>query len=383
MKGVDSTGLTNQDRAGQGLLGEDVPGEDVMRQALTGASRTAPQTDRVGARADLALQSVTDVLEQANRRLRAGAHAAARVWPTGFEILDFNLGGGFRSGELILLAGPQGLGKTTWAVQAVRNIARSGRSALFFSFEHDPQTILMRLISLESGLVAGHQGPNFGRIRSAFEATEGEGGTIGERLKATNGGLQAVENVAGYAERLIIHRSTGSSTTLDVIRSAVDEVRRTTGQLPLVVVDYLQKVKVPGSPLPDDDRATVVVEGLKDLALDVDIPVVAIVAADKAGIAAGKRMRVNNLRGSSALAYEADTVLILNDKFDVVARHHLVYDVGNAERFKHWVVLSIEKNRNGKDGIDLEFQKRFEQGRFEPAGQMVAEKLVDERVFVE
>ena len=46
-------------------------------------------------------------------------------------------------------------------------------------------------------------------------------------------------------------------------------------------------------------------------------------------------------------------------------------------------VLSIEKNRNGQDGIDLEFQKRFEQGRFEPLGQSVTEQLVDERVFVE
>jgi len=151
----------------------------------------------------------------------------------------------------------------------------------------------------------------------------------------------------------------------------------------MVFVDYLQKVKVPHGPVEEDDRVTVVVEGLKDLALDVDIPVLAIVAADKAGIASGKRVRVNNLRGSSALAYEADTVLILNDKFDVVARHHLVYDMGNAERFKRWVVLSVEKNRNGRDGIELQFQKRFEQSRFEPEGEAVTEQLVDERVFTE
>jgi hypothetical protein len=94
-------------------------------------------------------------------------------------------------------------------------------------------------------------------------------------------------------------------------------------------------------------------------------------------------MRVNHLRGSSALAYVADTVLILNDKFDIVARHHLMYDMGNTERFKRWVVLSIEKNRNGRDGVDLELHKRFEQSRFEPDGQAVTEQLVDERVFVE
>jgi replicative DNA helicase len=332
---------------------------------------------------EIQLESLSGVMEQANGRLRAGSHAAARVWPTGFDLLDKNLANGFRSGELILIGGPQGLGKTTWALQVARNVARSGRSVVFFSFEHDPQTMLVRLVALEAGEIGGIEAPGISRIRDAFEATSGPGGTLAERLDGTVGGVEAVERVQEYADRLLLHRSTGSSTTLDVIREAVDEARKATKQLPLVVVDYLQKVRVPdGSPV-EDERVTRVVEGLKDLALDLDIPVLAVVAADKEGISAGKRMRVNNLRGSSALAYEADTVLILNNKFDVVARHHLVYDIGNAERFKHWAVLTIEKNRNGQDQIDLEFKKRFDQSRFENAGQVVTEQLVDERVFVE
>ncbi len=332
---------------------------------------------------EYALQSLTDVLDEANSRLRGGAHAAARVWPTGFDPLDRHLGGGLRSGELILLGGPQGLGKTTWALQAARNIALSGRSVLFFSFEHDPQTMLIRLVTLEAGLVAASEAPNIAQVRTAFEASQGPRGTLADRLETRPGGTKALETVESYAERMVLHRSTGSSTTLDIIREAVEDVRDETGQLPVVFVDYLQKVKVPGGPLTEEDRVTLIVEGLKDLALDVDVPVLAVVAADKEGLESGKRLRVSNLRGSSALAYEADVVLILNNKFDVVARHHLVYNTGNVERFKQWVVLSIEKNRSGKDGIDLEFQKRFEQARFEQTGQVVTEKLVDERVFVE
>ncbi len=332
---------------------------------------------------EIALESLSGVMEQANGRLRAGSHAAARVWPTGFDVLDKSLANGFRSGELILLGGPQGLGKTTWGLQVARNIARSGRSVVFFSFEHDPQTMLVRLVALEAGEIGGIQAPGIGRIREAFEATDGPGGTLSERLADTVGGVEAVERVQEYADRLMLHRSTGSSTTLDVIREAVDLAKTETKQLPFVVVDYLQKVRVPGGSPVEDERVTRVVEGLKDLALDLDIPVLAVVAADKEGLSAGKRMRVNNLRGSSALAYEADTVLILNNKYDVVARHHLVYDIGNAERFKHWAVLTIEKNRNGQDQIDLEFKKRFDQSRFENTGQLVAEQLVDERVFVE
>lgn len=346
-------------------------------------SGTAPGGFCFHGRVDLSLQSLAGALEVADGRLRAGTHAAARVWPTGFEILDRQLSGGLRSGELVLLAGPQGLGKTTWALQTARNVARSGRSVLYCSFEHDPQTLLIRLLALEAGERGGEDAPNLARIRSTFEASDGRVGSIAERLADTHGGAEALAAVGEYADRCVLHRSTGSSTTLDVLREAMARVKADTGQLPMLVVDYLQKLKVVDGSVNEDERVTVVVEGLKDLALDLDVPVLAIVAADKEGLTSGKRMRVNNLRGSSALAYEADTVLILNNKFDIVARHHLVYDVSHAARFKQWVVLTIEKNRSGKDGVDLELQKRFDQSRFEPRGQMVTEKLVDERLFVE
>lgn len=42
-------------------------------------------------------------------------------------------------------------------------------------------------------------------------------------------------------------------------------------------------------------------------------------------------MRVQDLRSSSALAHEADVVLILNHSFDLVARRHLIYRLANAE----------------------------------------------------
>jgi replicative DNA helicase len=332
---------------------------------------------------DLSLESLSGVLEQADYRVKSGSHPAARVWPTGFDILDLNLSGGFRSGELILLGGPQGLGKTTWALQAARNVARSGRAVVFFSFEHDLQTLLIRLVALEAGQIGGPEAPTINRIRQTFEAADGLTGSLTDRLGNTDGGAKAIEIVEEYAERLILHRSTGSSTSLEVIKDAIDKVREDTGQLPLVIVDYLQKVKVPHGPADESERITVVVEGLKDLALDIDVPILAVVASDKEGLNVGKRMRVNNLRGSSALAYEADTVLLMNNKYDVVARHHLVYNIGNAERFRQWAIISIEKNRNGQGGIDMEFLKRFEQGRFDTDGRMVSEQLVDERVFVE
>ncbi|WP_336922679.1 DnaB-like helicase C-terminal domain-containing protein [Aquipuribacter sp. SD81] len=300
--------------------------------------------------------------------------------PTGFGGLDTYLSGGMRAGELTLLGGPQGLGKTALALQLARNVASAGGSAVYFSFEHDAATMLERLVAIEAGCILGEDGVTLRRVRQAMEGG-GALGSLAERLAGTPAGPQAVEAVASYGDRLFLHRALGTRTDLDeiwtVARSALAQ-----GGTPLLVVDYLQKVHVPGE-APEDERVTRVVEGLKDLALDLGVPVLAIVAADKEGLSPGKRLRAHQLRGSSALAYEADVVLVLNNKYDVVARHHLVYDTTASQRFHAYVVLSIEKNRGGVDRVDLEMRKRFEQSRFDDELQPVAEQLVDERLFIE
>jgi len=331
---------------------------------------------------DIELEPVRGLLEQADQALLAGEDPHDRVWPTGFDPLDQTLNGGLRSGELVLLGGPQGLGKTTLVLQVARNVVRSGRPALVFSFEHDARTLLVRLVALEAGEIGGIVAPGVNRIRATFEDADGRTGPVRSRLADTECGVEAVEAVEAYGDKLLLHRSTGTSTGLGHITAAIHAVRERTGASPLVVVDYLQKVHVPDA-TDEYERITTVAEGLKDLALDHDVPVLAVVASDKEGLTAGRRLRVANLRGSSALAYEADTVLLLNDKYDVVARHHLVYSMTNVETFRNWAVLSVEKNRSGRAGVDLEFHKRFDQCRFDTAGRNVAEQLVDERVFVE
>jgi replicative DNA helicase len=210
------------------------------------------------------------------------------------------------------------------------------------------------------------------------------------RLFGTEGGVEAVEALQGYCDRLHLHRSSGAETSVEVMRLTIQEIRERTGQTPFVIIDYLQKVaaKAPSverrqtAHLSEEDRITEVVEGLKDMSLDVAVSVLALAAVDKSGLA-GKRTRTQDFRGSSALAHEADIVLILNNKYDVVARHHLMFNTANAEQYHHWVVMSIEKNRNGVDQVDLEFRKRFEHNRFDTDDGRVQEELVDERIFLE
>jgi replicative DNA helicase len=337
------------------------------------------------------LKTLHTVMEETNGRLQLDDGAGAQVWPSGFGSLDEALSGGFRSGELVLVGARPGLGKTTFALQVARNLVASGQRAVYFSFEHDNHSILERLLVMEAAEIVGACAVRLPAVRQAFSAPQSLDRMMEGRLAGTEGGAEAVRALQGYSERLHVHRSSGAETTVQVMRDAIESIREDTGQTPFVVVDYLQKVRVSAPSgdrrqsvrLSEDDRITEVVEGLKDMALDLAVPVLALVAVDKSGLEAATRTRSQDMRGSSALAHEADVVLILNSKFDAVARHHLMYNTANADQFHHWVVLSIEKNRSGMDGVDLEFRKRFEHSRFDTDGGRVEEELVDDRIFVD
>lgn len=321
------------------------------------------------------------VLERVDGRLLA-PEGDVRIWPTGFPLLDDALGGGLRAGALNLLAGAQGEGKTTFALQVARCTARLGRPVLFFSFELEAEVLLQKVVASEAAELGHAQALSVYQVRAAFEGTDGMEGGLPERLARHAGGLDALEAVTRYAPRLLVHRSTTSHTDLDVLAGCVREVADDFGEPPLVVVDYLQKVR-PRQVMEEEATITHVTERLKDLAIEFDTPVLAISASDRAGLEPGQRMRARNMKGSTALAYEADVVLILANKADIVARHHLMYSGDHGEAFKGWSVLTLEKNRSGRAGAEIEFRKDFGRGRFDPAGAVVSEKLVDERVFTE
>ena len=76
------------------------------------------------------LSSMADLLARTDDAIQRGVRPGAAVVPSGFSVLDRALDGGFRSGELVLLGGPQGLGKTTMVMQMVRNVVRYGGSAV-------------------------------------------------------------------------------------------------------------------------------------------------------------------------------------------------------------------------------------------------------------
>ncbi len=322
---------------------------------------------------------LTDVIAKADALAVAGRSFSPTPFATGLDPLDEYLSGGVRSGELVLIGGPQGVGKTTFALQMARHVAASGGVALYLCYEHDERLLMRKLIALEAGLLAGDDAPTLQQIVAILEVSAATPDGMLGRLRSLPAAAEALQRIMTYGDRLQLAKASGRSTGLTEIRDLAAGL----SSRGVVFVDYLQKVSTRGmDSLGEDERVTVIVEGLKDAAMDMGVPVVAVAAADKSGIGEG-RTRLHHLRGSTALAYECDIALMLNDKWHVVARHHLMYDSVNAERFHDWVVCTIDKNRSGKADVDLEFRKRFAQSRFEAAGALVREELIDDRVFRE
>ena len=192
--------------------------------------------------------------------------------------------------------------------------------------------------------------------------------------------IEALMSIGRYSDRLVIHRSTTAHTDMQSISECAKEVYADTGQPPLIVVDYLQKVKPFDRTMSEEQQITLITQQLKDLAIDFASPVLALSSADRDGLKPGQRMRARHLKGSTALAYEPDVVMIMNTKADIVNRDALVYDVNGLEQMREWTVVTLEKNRQGSGGLDIEFRKKFLQGRFDIDGTIVSERLVEERL---
>ena len=111
------------------------------------------------------------------------------------------------------------------------------------------------------------------------------------------------------------------------------------------------------------------------------IQVIAIAASDRPGLKA-KRMRLSDLRGSSALQYEADIGLILNNKYAILSREHMVYNLSAAEAMRNWVVMSVEKNRAGPQRGGHGVRPGCGAFPHGATGDFVRERLVDEKVVL-
>jgi replicative DNA helicase len=338
-------------------------------------------------------RTLTQVLSEANERVIRGDLVDYVPLPTGFDPLDGFIGGGLRKTELTLLGGAQGIGKTIATLQIARNIAmRPDQYVFYLSYEHTETHLMHRLLCMESvnppeiDITRGIKLRDLYQIIVAQRAKEfmgrdGGAGSLQAILRDNPKTALSLSRMSRYSDRMILVKASPAVTTLRSIKEMTARLCDATGGNVALFIDYLQKIAVhPERPRDENDKVTIIVEGLKDIAMTLDVPVWAIVAADREGLKS-KRIHLFHLRGSSALDYESDIAIIMNNKYQIMSKDHAAFNPYTAKQFRDWVVFTIEKNRAGRAMQDMEFQLHGQQFAFDPRGQKVQQQLIDDKII--
>jgi replicative DNA helicase len=337
-------------------------------------------------------RTLAQVLNEASEAIMRGDLTSYVPVPTGFDPLDAAIGGGLQRGELVLLGGSQGIGKTITALQMARNVAKyNGVYAFYLSYEHPEAHLMNRLLCLESvnppemltdrGLRMKDLQDIIVSKRARLALGKDATGSLRGILRDNQRTSPALARMAEYSDRLILLKASPAVTTLTAIREMIGRLVQATNGNVILFVDYLQKVAIyPERAQDENDKVTIIVEGLKDLALSHNIPVLAIVAADREGLKS-KRVHLFHLRGSSALDYECDIAIIMNNKYNILSKDHIAFNPYQSRQYREWVIFTIEKNRAGKAMIDVEFHLQAPYFAFDPHGQMVQQQLIDDKII--
>jgi replicative DNA helicase len=225
-------------------------------------------------------RTLSQVLNDANEQVVRGDLSDYVPLPTGFDPLDGLIGGGLRKTELFLLGGAQGIGKTIATLQIARNVAmRKDQYAFYLSYEHTETHLMNRLLCLESINPPEIDVPQGIKLKDLYNVIisqrarnmlshDGTGSSLQRILRENNKTAMALARMNRYADRLILVKASPAVTTLRAIREMTARLCDATGGNVTVFVDYLQKVAIhPERAADEAEKVTIIVEGLKDIAL--------------------------------------------------------------------------------------------------------------------
>ena len=277
-------------------------------------------------------ESVNPIIAKTLKRIDELFHSDGGITgvTTGFEVLDDKTSG-MQPSDLIIVAGRPSMGKTTFAMNLVENaLLKTELPVLVFSMEMPSDSIVMRMLS------------SLGRI----DQTKVRSGKLEEedwpRLTS------AVNMLKG--QPLYIDDTAALSPT--ELRSRARRVAREhQGKLGLIMVDYLQLMRVPGSTEGRTAEISEISRGLKALAKEMDCPVVALSQLNRSLEQRPNKRPVNSdLRESGAIEQDADLIIfIYRDE---------VYNEDSPE--KGIAEIIIGKQRNGPIGtVRLAFLGKY------------------------
>ncbi|MFA5888866.1 MAG: replicative DNA helicase [Candidatus Paceibacterota bacterium] len=274
--------------------------------------------------------SLKDELDEAWERLdRLHTEGQGmRGIPTGFGDLDFKLAG-FQKSDLIILAARPSIGKTALALDIARQTAvNHGTSVGIFSLEMSSQQLVDRMLAAQSNVDAW-------KMRTGKLSRQDD--------------FESIRNGLDKLSKAPIYIDDQPGNTILKMRSVARRLKSEKG-LGLIIVDYLQ-LMVPTNTKNDNlvQQTTEISRSLKNLARELEVPVLALSQLSRAIESRGGRPRLSDLRDSGSIEQDADVVMFIHreDKYKEESEKTNIAEI------------LIEKHRNGETGkIELFFNEK-------------------------
>ena len=260
---------------------------------------------------------------------------------TGFPLFDEALDGGLYPEQLVFLGAISSLGKTTFLLQVIDNIAAAGTPVLFFSLEMSRNEIISKSISRNTFEIAIKEDIKTNNAKSmrgisAYNRYSRYSNTEKELI---NKASKAYSEGAG--KNLYIYEGNGE-TGIEEIQQTVREFIKLTGKRPLIFIDYLQILAPADARATDKQNTDYAVKVLKQLARDESIAVLAISSLNRANYHTPISMEA--FKESGAIEYSSDILLGLQ----LQGMGTSDFNVNEAKRKNpREVELHFLKNRNG------------------------------------
>src|ERR1700733_9947462 len=336
----------------------DAPTEKTSKEQIAEAEKAlyaVAETTKYGEGAMDFHEALRRTVEVAERAIARGGRISGMT--SGFTDID-NLLGGLQPSDLLILAGRPGMGKTALGTNMAFHCAKAylqdlesgaeyprGCPVLFFSLEMAAQQLSGRILSEQSELEVW-------KIRNGkFSESEWEKFVLTMQDLSTlplfiddTGGV-SIAQIAARARRLKREKNIG-----------------------LIIIDYLQLVEPSRRHENRVQEITEVTKGLKTLAKELNIPVLALSQLSR-GVDArdDKRPVLSDLRESGSIEQDADVVMfVYREEYYLKSRKPDESDPEftkwseKMERVNHLADVLVEKHRHGATTkIELFFDDRF------------------------
>jgi len=316
---IAASGEIIRDCLDGGLAAEEALGK--AEQAVLGLGEEAVRRGFV---------TLGEVLLEIQEDLEERPGATLIGLPTGFTDFD-RMTHGLNRSNLIIVAGRPGMGKTSFALNVSQHVAiREKRPVAIFSLEMSQQELALRVLCGEARIP-------FSKLRSGHLSTQ-EWSRIHQTRRSTS------------AAPLYLDDS--PNPTLLEIGSKARRLKAEKG-LDLLVLDYLQLMHAGGRYENRTLEIGAISRGLKQLAKELDIPVVALSQLSRQPERRGSdhRPQLADLRESGSIEQDADLVAF-------IYRDELYHP--EDEDVKNLAEVIVAKHRNGETGIvELQFQGEF------------------------